>query len=598
MPDSADSARARLPLAIIVLTLNEERYLPECLASAVGLGERILVLDSGSADDTVKIALQLGADVATRPFDGYATQRNAALELVDQEWVLFLDADERLTRALRRQIAAVIRAAPDDVSGFWIPRRNIMFGRELRGGGWWPDRQLRLFRRGRAHYRDDRQVHELVELDGESDWLTEPLLHLNYDSFAEFLAKQAHYGELRAAELRAAGVRPRWRTFAGQPARAFWRRFVTMGGWRDGSVGLKLAGAMAWHELQTWRAVTTSPEHDRDQCGAEPMAEIPQGPSVAGPDLDLSVIIVSYNVRDLLLACLASIEAALATSPLATEILVIDNASSDGSPDAVRRRFPYVVVEETGRNLGFGAANNRGIRRARGRVVALLNPDTTVVGDLFGTLARFLQDHPDVGVVGPRTLRPDGTTQSTRRRFPTLLTGFLESTLVQDYWRDNAVLRRYYVQDHGDDELQDVDWLVGACLLVRRDVFQQAGLFDERFFMYSEEVEWCHRARKAGWRVVYVPDASIVHHEGRSSSQDAGARQINFDTSRVLLFEQLHGRGAARVLRAYLLLTYLLRVVIEGGKALLGHKPSLRRERIALYLRAFRSGLRPQSGRR
>src|SRR6185437_9400975 len=309
-------------------------------------------------------------------------------------------------------------------------------------------------------------------------------------------------------------------------------------------------------------------------------------PRLAPADLDLSIIIVSYNVRDLLLACLASLEGWLATTKQRVEVIVVDNASSDGSADSVRRRFPTTKLIELERNLGFAPANNRAATEARGQALVFLNPDTTVTGDAFGLMLNYLHEHSDAGVVGPRIIYPDGTTQSTRRRFPTRRTGFLESTIIQQYWRDNRVLRRYYVADRSNEETQDVDWLVGACLLARRKTLETAGLFDERFFMYSEEIEWCHRVREAGWRVVYLPSASIVHHEGGSSRSDLPTRQINFDTSKILLYERLHGRTVARTLRTFLLGSYLVHAAIEAGKGALGHKRSLRAERVKLYLAA------------
>jgi GT2 family glycosyltransferase len=579
-----------LPLSVIILTWNEERHLPGCLASLVGIARQVLVVDSGSTDRTVELARAAGAEVVQRPFAGFASQRNAALELASQPWILMLDADERVTPELAAEIRQAIAQATGERAGFWVPRQNWMFGRWIRGGGWWPDQQLRLLRAGRARYQPEVEVHEVVELAGQAGWLAHPLVHLNYASYREFLRKQARYAHIRATTLVRQGRRPRRRTYLGQPAREFWRRFVTLRGYRDGPAGLVLALAMAWHELHTWflvRQLWKERDQDGSGRGTANAAVLPDA------SLDLSVVIVSYNVRQHLLACLESVRASLQAGELCGEAIVVDNASRDGTVEAVRAAFPEVEVIVNRENRGFAAANNQGIRRSRGRVVVLLNPDTRVEGDALVQMMRVLDENPEIGVVGPRLVYPDGRTQPSRRRFPTLLTGFLESTVVQDYWRDNRVLRRYYVADRSDDERQEVDWLVGACLAVRRQAIQTAGLLDERFFLYSEEVEWCWRIRKAGWRIVYLPDATVYHHESASAGQEPAARQIAFDTAKVQLYERLHGRPAAEILRAYLLVNYLVRIALEGTKWLLGHKRALRRERIARYWRALGSGLRP-----
>jgi glycosyltransferase involved in cell wall biosynthesis len=235
----------------IVLTLNEAEHLPDCLRSLTAVADRVLVLDSGSTDATVAIARTAGACVTRRAFDGYANQRNAALALAgDASWVLFLDADERLTRAGAAELRAAVAHAPRDVSAFQLPRRNVMFGRALRGGGWWPDAQTRLLRVGHARYDASRQVHELVLVDGGVRTLTEPLIHLNYVRRREFLRKQAIYTRLRAQQAIRRGFRPRRRAYLSAPARELWRRFITLHGHRDRLTGLFLALALATEEVR------------------------------------------------------------------------------------------------------------------------------------------------------------------------------------------------------------------------------------------------------------------------------------------------------------------------------------------------------------
>ena len=236
-------------ISAIVLTLNEERHLPDCLAS-LSWADEILVFDSGSTDATARIASAAGARVVTRAFDHYAGQRDAALRSVSSEWVLFVDADERIPEALRDEIRSVL-ARPE--AGWWIPRHNYLFGRLTKHTGWYPDYQLRLLRREKARYDPTRPVHELVLLDGVAGHLTQPMVHLNYETVGEFVKKQTYYAAYDADRLALEGVRAKPHHLLSQPLRHFWWRFVTLQGWRDGFHGLRLSVLMARFEFEKYR---------------------------------------------------------------------------------------------------------------------------------------------------------------------------------------------------------------------------------------------------------------------------------------------------------------------------------------------------------
>jgi len=318
--------------------------------------------------------------------------------------------------------------------------------------------------------------------------------------------------------------------------------------------------------------------------------------------VDLTIIIVSWNVRDLLRRCLQSIsEQGKPAAPGnetwlmdhgSWETIVVDNASSDGSAEMIRREFPQVRLITNDENRGFTAANNQGLALGQGRYLLLLNPDTELVGDALATMIGYLEEHPEVGALGPQLRYADGSLQSSRRRFPTFATALVESTVVQQWWSDSRLLRRYYVADTPDDEIQPVDWVVGACLLVRRQAYEQVGGLDEGYFMYSEELDWCKRIKDVGWEVVYLPTATVIHHEGKSSEQVVPARHIHFQSSKVRYFRKHHGTPQAEALRWFLLATYVYQMAREGLKWVVGHKRPLRAERIAAYRQVLRSGLR------
>jgi GT2 family glycosyltransferase len=303
--------------------------------------------------------------------------------------------------------------------------------------------------------------------------------------------------------------------------------------------------------------------------------------------IDLSIVILNWNVRALLDRCLASIR----SSRYVIEIIVVDNASTDESVAMVRDKYPQVTVIANEINRGFTGGNNQGIAAAHGRYVLVLNPDTEVVDDALDRLVDYLEAQPQAGAVGPMLLNPDRSIQSSRRRFPTLLTGFFESTWLQ-VLAPRGVLRRYYVDDVPADVVQDVDWLNGACTLFRREVLDRVGVYDEiNFFMYSEELDLCRRIKEAGWRITYVPEAQVVHYEGKSSEQVAAARHIRFNTSKVRYFRKWHGRAAAGALRLWLLGQYVWQIGLEAIKYALGQKRELRRQRIGMYRQVLRSRL-------
>ncbi|MDQ4078270.1 MAG: glycosyltransferase family 2 protein [Chloroflexota bacterium] len=299
----------------------------------------------------------------------------------------------------------------------------------------------------------------------------------------------------------------------------------------------------------------------------------------------LSVIIVSWNTRELLRRCLASLEAG--RGDLALEVIVVDNGSHDGTPEMVRDEFPQVMLLEPGINLGFAGGNNWGLSQATGQWLLLLNPDTEVIGDALSTLVSFLQMHPSIGAVGPQIFYANSSRQITCHRFPSPFTLFFASTPLHPYIR--PALRWYYMEDQPIDQPHPVDWLSGAALLVRREVYEMVGGFDERFFMYFEETDWQRRIKAAGWSVWYLPDATIRHHEDASSGQVVALRHIRFNQSRLYYTEKWHGTRLAALLRFWLLFLFMVEWLKEAAKWLLGHKRPLRAERIREYGQLLRS---------
>lgn len=336
---------------------------------------------------------------------------------------------------------------------------------------------------------------------------------------------------------------------------------------------------------------------------------------------DLSIVIVSWNVSELLRGCLASIarasrpaNPASAASSLRTfgpedttsarvlEVIVVDNASSDGTVEAVQKAFPWVQIIASDENLGFTRGNNLGYAKSKGDFVYFLNPDTEVVSDALHadslwTLYRAVYDDPTVGMAGPRLRYADNTVQPSIRRFPKPQTGFFESTWLGRAWPRNPWSRTLHMEDWQVDWSLEVNWLVGAALLCRREALQailqkdDAGPFDEGYFMYSEEVDLAMRLHLAGWRTLWVPEAVVIHYEGRSSDQAVAARHLSFNRSKVRYWRKWFGPRWSEALRQYLLLEYRGQILLERAKWLAGHKRTLRKQRIGVYKQVLADGL-------
>lgn len=307
--------------------------------------------------------------------------------------------------------------------------------------------------------------------------------------------------------------------------------------------------------------------------------------------VDISVIIVSWNVADILRDCLKSLyDSALGGRTI--EVIVVDSASTDETVAMMRREFPQVIVLPQAENLGYTRCNNIGLKIAQGRHLLLLNPDTLILGSALAELSAYLDEQPHVGLVGPHTLNDDQrTTQSTRRLFPNRRLAFFESTWLEPF-APKAWLNAYVLADKDDRSTFEVDWMQGSCLMARREVYQQIGGLDEGFVMFYEEMDWCKRAKDAGWKAVYVGTAHIVHLGGKSTDQASARKHIYYNESKLRYFRKVYGGFFAGVLRVVLLIGYGWQLLAEWGKGVLGHKRDLRRQRVEIYRQVLKSGLK------
>jgi len=256
--------------------------------------------------------------------------------------------------------------------------------------------------------------------------------------------------------------------------------------------------------------------------------------------MDLSIVIVNWNTRDMLRDCLASIPPG--GEGMQREVIVIDNASRDGSADMVAFDFPAVRLIRNTDNRGFGPATNQGLRVARGRHLLLLNSDTLVHGDVLARSVAYMDANPRVGMMGCKVLNEDGTTQLTCSRFPSFANLALQ-TLGANRLEGPRWLRRYQMLDWARDEEREVEVISGCFLLARRETVEEIGLLDEAFFLYGEETDWCRRSADAGWKLVFAPVGCITHLGSGSSRRLSYRRDLMLSEGTV----RLHGKHGGRV---------------------------------------------------
>jgi N-acetylglucosaminyl-diphospho-decaprenol L-rhamnosyltransferase len=279
--------------------------------------------------------------------------------------------------------------------------------------------------------------------------------------------------------------------------------------------------------------------------------------------LDVSVIVVSWNTRDLMMDCLASLPAALGT--LQADVWVVDNASSDDTVAAIREHYPAVQLIANERNVGFAAGANRGIGASTGRYVLLLNSDTLPQPGSIEQMVQFSDGRPQAAVVGPMLVHPDGSFQGSFADFPSLWNEFLSIS---------GLGRRLFFRDYpgyGPSHARvarRVDYVPGAAMLVGRAAFERVGLLDEGYFMYSDDTDFCLRIARAGGEVWFTPDARVVHHQGQSTHQVSFAMLQAVHRSKVRFFRKHHGRLRAAALQAICLIVLRARWVIAWLQAL------------------------------
>lgn len=272
---------------------------------------------------------------------------------------------------------------------------------------------------------------------------------------------------------------------------------------------------------------------------------------------DISVVIVAWNAKRYLELCLESLASAPPRRTM--EVIVVDNASADGSVEMIETKFPWVNLIKSPENLGFSKGNNVAIRQAQGRYIALVNPDVIVFPGCLDALADFLDQNPKVGNVGPRVLNPDMSLQSTCRRFPTLWNNFCSASGLSTRFTNSRFFAGEHMLYFPHDRTLAVDVIVGCFSFIRREAFDSVGLLDEDLFMYGDDVDWCRRARNAGWEVVFYPGAQAIHDRGKTTAPYPVRFAVAQQRSVLHYWSKHHGFWGELGIRSTMLFHHLLR---------------------------------------
>ena len=279
--------------------------------------------------------------------------------------------------------------------------------------------------------------------------------------------------------------------------------------------------------------------------------------------INLSIIIVNWNVRDLLQKCLTSIYKN--SQGIFLEVFVVDNASSDSSAEMVRQDFPQAKLIESEENLGFAKANNLAIKQSKGQFILLLNPDTEILPNSLQNMVKFMEANKDCGVAGCKILNPDKTLQPSVRRFPTLYSQIIVLTKLHNFFP--RLIKKYLALDLNYEKVQEVDQVMGAFFLIKREVLDKVGFLDEKFYIWFEEVDFCKRTKDVGFKILYTPEVEIIHHGGQSFKQVLSyKKQKIFNKSLARYFKQHYSFLSYVVIKIFSFVSLFLVIILSGIK--------------------------------
>lgn len=517
----------KIPISVAIITKNEEEDITYALESVKDF-EDIVVVDSFSTDRTSEICKKYTNKVIQHKWQGYSKQKQLAVNNADKEWVLILDADERVTPELKDEMCEKIKN--NSFSGFYIPRRNFFLGKWIRHSGWWPDYTLRLFKKD-VSYVEPREVHERVFVKGSVGYFKKPLEHFTYKTIASYIDKMENYSTLSAKELLNKKVPLLITLMWINPILVFFKMFFLRQGFKDGIHGFILAVLYSSYTFLKYTKVWEKKNCSNILRNAEASNKI-------------SIIIIAHNSGKIFNNCLEKLSSnEKTTHPDISEWIVVDNGSTDGTLKKIKSKYPNLKVIKNSENKGFAYAANQGYKAAKNKYLLFINTDVEVIDTAIQNLIIMMDKEPKAAVVGPRLFQQDMSIQKSVCPQPTLW-----HELFKPYFKLKADIRELFYRDNTPYSVPSIR---GACFLIRKEALEAVGGFDDNYFFYLEETDLFYRLRKKGWKVLYYPCVGVIHYSGMGSEKVPFDRKKMYRESLMKYFQKNRPDWETTVLKKY-----------------------------------------------
>lgn len=528
-----------MKITAIIPTFNEEIHI-EAAIKSVDFADEIIVIDSYSTDQTVIKAQAFDVKIIQRVFDEFSSQKNFAIEQASNDWIYILDADERVSLALKAEILALTKASPAHV-GYYVKRNFYFSNTKIRFSGWQRDKVLRLFRKDSCKYQ--KMVHEEITTNGTLGYLEGKIEHYSYRNYKQYINKLKLYAKLQAKELHKKGQFVTPYHLIVKPIVRFVIQYIIQLGFLDGYKGFVISWAHAYGVLLRYLELLKLKHSSRHRVAINSIENFDEELA----EKELSILIVNYKSWKHLAPCLDALKS-ISQEQFSFEVIVVDNQSNDGNLALFSKKYSWVRFVENSGNNGFANGCNFAALKSVGAQLLFLNPDTIATEKPIQEMLRYAKANPSTGIVSCNQCNTDGSYEDTERLFPDLLTLFGLS---------RALYRLFQKKTPDTAKVIFPDWVSGSLVFISRKWFAKVHGWNEDYWMYFEDVDLSKKVRLANGDVALLKNVEIIHNHG-------GASRINIKTATITKSEVLiskhvylhnHFKGFKRFLMLSLLIT-------------------------------------------